>query len=125
MDEIDYEKNRARLTPLTIEQLQQLHEIEMDALCRYSGSIDELESAFGFLRMGMQFGWKPLAIVHSKRTFKKYETILGINAKQFFPEETASSERSQGYKIVKTLSNFWRAVSGEVQIADKREINLN
>jgi hypothetical protein len=64
-----------------------------------------------------------MAIIHSKRTFKKYEEILGIDARSFFPEETPAASRSIGYKIAKTLSNFWKVVSGDIKIDNRRDIN--
>jgi hypothetical protein len=115
--------NFSKLKPLSVEKLKQLQEIELNAIARFSGQIDELETALGFLRMGFQFGWKPLAIVHSKKTFKKYEDILGINAREFFPEETIASDRSNGYSIAKKLSKFWKIVNGEERVEHKRELN--
>ncbi len=122
-EETRIKKNRANLTLLPPKVLRQLHKIEIDAIARFSGAADELESAIGFLHLGFQIGWKPLAVLHSRRTFRKYEKILAINAREFFPEETPASDRSMGYKFVKTLSNFWKAVSGEVKIENKREID--
>lgn len=116
-------KNRSKLTPLSIEVLQQLHEIELDAIARFSGIADELESALGFLRMGYQIGWKPLALIHSKRTFRKYEEILGIDARSLFPEETDASERSMGYSLAKKISNFWKVVSGDIKIENRRQLS--
>ncbi len=76
------EKNLANLKPLSVDKLKQLQEIELRAIATYAGRLDELESAMGFLRLGFQFGWKPLAIIHSKQTFRKYEQMLGINARE-------------------------------------------
>jgi len=121
-DEARIKKNEANLTKLPLKVLQQLHEIELDALARFNGMTDEVESAIGFLHLGFQIGWKPLAVLHSKVTFRKYETILGINAREIFPEETPASDRSRGYRFVKTLSNFWKAVNGEIKVEHKREI---
>lgn len=115
-------KNRAKLRPLSLETLQQLQEIELEAIARFSGMGDELESALGFLRLGLQIGWKPLALIHSKSTFRKYEQILGVHARELFPEITPASDRSRGYVIAKKLSNFWKVVSGEVKIESRREI---
>jgi len=117
------EYNLGRLNPLSVEKLKQLQEIELMAIAKFHGNFDELESAFGFMRLGFQIGWKPLAIIHSKKTFKKYETILGINAKELFPEETASSDRSIGYSLAKKISNFWKVVSGDIKIENRREMN--
>jgi hypothetical protein len=122
-DELRIEDNRSKLRLLSIDELKKLQENELDAIARFKGSADELESALGFLRIGIQIGWRPMAIIHSKRTFKKYEEILGIDARSFFPEETPAASRSIGYKIAKTLSNFWKVVSGDIKIDNRRDIN--
>lgn len=115
------QKNLTKLKPLSVEKLKQLQEIELRAIAKFHGYLDELESALGFLRMGFQYGWKPLAIIHSKKTFKKYEQILEINARELFPEETPTSDRSIGYSMAKKISKFWQIVNGEEKIEHKRE----
>ncbi|WP_137894985.1 hypothetical protein [Ramlibacter sp. 2FC] len=86
------------------------------------GSIDELEQALGMYVIGRHVGWKVLVLVHNKRTIRKYEEILGISVREAFPEEAAASMRSVGYRFAKTLSNFWKAVSGEVSVPDRRKL---
>jgi len=49
-----------RLTILTSEQKAKLQEIEDNAIISFAGSIDELESALGMLRIGHHCGWKVL-----------------------------------------------------------------
>lgn len=122
-EEARIKTNRANLRPLSPKALQQLQEIELEAMAKFHGVADELESAIGFLRLGMQIGWKPLAIIHSKRTFKKYEDILGINARELFAEETPASDRCSGYSIAKKLNAFWKIVNGEEKIEGKRELS--
>jgi len=119
-EEARIKKNLTRLKPLSAEKLKQLQDIELHAIAKFWGQLDELESALGFLRMGFQFGWKPLAIIHSKRTFRKYEQILGINAREIFPDDTPNSTRSVGYALAVKLSNFWKIVNGEEPVEDKR-----
>lgn len=114
--------NLAKLTPLSVEKLKLLQDIELRAFAKFHGSFDEIESALGFLRLGFQIGWKPLAIIHSKKTFRKYEQFLDINARELFPEETAASARCMGYSLAKNLSNFWKVVSGDIKIENRRDI---
>jgi hypothetical protein len=116
-------KNLAKLKPLSSEKLKHLQEIELRAIAKFYGNLDELESALGFLRMGFQFGWKPMAIIHSKKTFKKYEQILEIDARVLFPDETPTSQRSIGFAIAVKLSKFWKIVNGEEAIKDKRSLS--
>jgi hypothetical protein len=117
--------NLTRLKPLSAEKLKQLQEIELRAIAKFYGNLDELESALGFLRLGFQYGWKVLAILHSKKTFKKYEQILEISARELFPEETPSSDRSMGYSFAKKIKKFWQVVNGEEKFERKREASPN
>lgn len=114
-DEKDIRKNRHRLAPMDPKRVEELANIEREALARFAGSFDEMEAAIGMLHVGDHFGWKPLVLIHNKRTLRKYEEILQIDIRSFFPEEGPSVERSVGYTIAKRLGNFWKAVSGAVK----------
>lgn len=119
-------KNVHRLAPLTPDQVWEMHEIECRAFANFSGLIDEFEGAVGMMRLGHHVGWKVLVLIHNKRTIRKYEEILGINIREFFPPEGPSAERSRGYMIAKAIGNFWKAVSGDIKSdelkAQRREI---
>lgn len=92
-----------------------IHEVAMRAIMSFrDGVSEELESALGMLYMGHAFGWKVVYITHSVSTVRKYEKILGIVAKDEFPPTTNHSERVRGYRIAEKMSNFWKAVKGEV-----------
>jgi hypothetical protein len=108
-------KYRLALAPFDPERLEQLSKIEREAFARFTGLFDELEAAIGMLRIGDHLGWKPLVLIHNKRTIRKYEEILGIEIREFFKEEGPSAHRSRGYTIAKTLGNFWKAVSGAIK----------
>ncbi len=95
-----------RLAKLTPEQTSQLQDIEDKAITNFSGTLDELESALGMLRMGHHFGWRVLYLIHSKKTIRKYEEILDIKVRDLFPEEGPSAERSIGLALAKKASNF-------------------
>ena len=111
-------KNLHRLADLNQDQVWAMYQIERNALARFKGQIDEFESAIGMLHLGYHVGWKPLLLIHNKRTLRKYEEILNINIREQFPEEGPSAERSYGYVLAKKLGNFWKAVSGEVKDDD-------
>jgi hypothetical protein len=119
-------KNVHALASLTQEQVWELYEIERKAFASYKGTFGEIEAAVGMLHLGFHMGWKPLVLIHNKRTIRKYEEILGINVREFFPPEGPSISRSIGYTIAKKIGNFWKAVSGEVKDDDlktqRREI---
>lgn len=117
-----FEENLAKQTPLTDEKLRRLDQIEQIAIAKFIGDMGELESALGMLRLGQQFGWRVMYLIHSKATVRKYEEILGISVKEEFPEEGPSSIRNAGFKVIKTVGNFWKAVSGETKIDGKRDL---
>jgi hypothetical protein len=106
------EEKLAKLTPA---QRSELEQIEVNAIASFRGDLHELESALGMLRMGHHFGWKVLYIIHSKRTIRKYEEILGKPIRELFPEEGPSSYRSNGFRLAQAASNFWKVVSGDAQ----------
>lgn len=111
-----------RLAKLTDEQRAQLQSIEDNAIITFQGNIDELESALGMLRVGHHLGWKVLYIVHSKRTIRKYEDILGIKVRELFDETGPSAKRSIGLGLAEKFSNFWRVVSGDIKIENRKTI---
>lgn len=111
-----------RLAILTDEQKRELQEIE-DRVLSKPGMIDEMEAAIGLLRVGHHFGWKVLYIVHSKRTIRKYEEILGIKVREFFPAEGPSAPRSIGLNLANKMSNFWKVVSGDIKITNRKEVD--
>lgn len=118
----NFKKNLSKLANRTVDQAADLERIEKEAIANFSGPLDQLNSALGMLRMGHHVGWRALYIIHSKRTIRKYEDILDIKVREFFPEEGPSAERSIGYTVAKTLENFWKVVSGDIKIENRREI---
>lgn len=118
-----FQENLAKLTPRDLERASELERIEREAIAEFHGQLDELSGALGMLRMGDYFGWRVLVLIHNKRTIRKYEAILGIKVREFFNEEGSASERSIGYKLVKQIGNFWKAVSGDIKIEQRREIS--
>lgn len=122
----DVQKNLHKLAPFSQGRIEQLHAIERQAIAEFTGQFDELEAALGMLHLGDHLGWKPLVLIHNKRTIRKYEEILGINIREFFDAEGPSAERSIGYSIAKKIGNFWKAVSGEIKSdelkAQRREV---
>lgn len=96
------------------------HKLLDEAIVRFEGNMDELESALGMYMLGRHFGWKVLYILHSKRTIRKYEEILGISIRDEFEAEGPDAERSNGFRALKSITNFWKAISGETPIPDKK-----
>lgn len=102
--------------PLTSAEALRMAKLFDQAARNFRGTIDELESAIGMYALGRHFGWKVLYIVHSKKTIKKYEELLGISIREEFPEEGPEAARSMGYSVAKSFSNFWKVVSGEEKV---------
>lgn len=100
---------------------EELQKIVSTAVQQFDGQINELESAVGMLYMGHAFGWKVIYITHTIATVRKYEKILNIVAKDVFPEETHLSDRNIGFRIARTVSNFWKVVKGEVSVEGFRD----
>lgn len=118
-----YEENLKKTLSRTIEDSAELERIEREAIANFKGQLTDLEAALGVLRIGGHIGWKPLVLIHNKRTIRKYEEILNIKVKEFFPEEGPSWDRSYGYLMAKKIGNFWKAVSGEIKIDRRKEID--
>jgi hypothetical protein len=86
----------------------------LDNLIRRTGmQLDELESALGMYMIGWHFGWKVLYVIHSKKTIRKYEELLGISVRETFEEFGPDAERTNAYKVIQAVSSFWKLVSGE------------
>jgi hypothetical protein len=87
--------------------------IACEAIRRYSGNADELGAALGMYVLAHEFGWKPLMLIYSKRTVRKYEEILGLRLRDVFPAAGPGAERSVGFAVASQSPNFWRVVSGD------------
>ena len=117
------EKNLEALALLSDDEKVKAFDKAGAAIANFSGSLEELEKAIGMLIIGYHFGWKVLLLVHSKRTIRKYENILDINIKEFFPAEGRSAKRSMGLGLAKQIGNFWQVVSGDIKVKNRREID--
>jgi len=101
---------------------KKLCQIEIDSIAKYQGQAKELESALGMLRLGDHLGWKPLLMIHDKKTIRKYEQILGIEIREFFDEEGPSAQRSIGYFIATKSKKYWKVIRGEIKVENKGDI---
>lgn len=79
----------------------------------YCGDFGPLENAIGMAVTGRLFGWKALYLLHSKKTVRNYEKILGIRVREAFPEVGPLAKNSVAWRAAGTHSNFWKAVSNE------------
>jgi hypothetical protein len=84
----------------------------VDRACNdYVGDATVLESAIGALVWGRVVGWQALRLMHTGRTFKRYEEILGVKFKEVLDPVTDQAERMKGYRMMKKVGKFWQAVS--------------
>jgi hypothetical protein len=93
---------------------KQLLEIVDKAIKNFRGQADALESAIGYLFVGQQFGWRVMFFMHSQSTVRKYEKILGVKSEDVMPPLGPSHRRPVAWKALEKVSNFWKAVKGEV-----------
>jgi hypothetical protein len=116
-------------TPKPLRAIPQIDANEAHALvmrldeitAKFRGQFDELEAAIGMYMLGRLVGWKVLALIHNKRTIRKYEEILGINVREEFDEEGPFADKSIALNVVKKLGTFWKAVNGVEKDSELRE----
>ena len=84
------------------------------AIKEFRGQVPTLESAIGAYLVGKQLGWRPLVLIHEKQTLRKYEKILGISFRDELPEVGKMADKSVAWTAVQKVSNFWKAVKGEI-----------
>ncbi len=87
----------------------------------FKGQLPVLESAIGALIVGRRFGWRVLYLVHDKKTMRKYEDILGIRFREAIDPTGDKTNRSLAFHLQEKISNFWKAVSGEMKVLYKGE----
>ena len=115
-------RKRVQIPPLPPEEAYALMKKLDEAVREFDGQFDELENALGMMLLGRLVGWKVLALIHNKRSIRKYEEILGIKIREAFPEEGPLTHKSVGYEFIKNLGNYWKAVSGEAKVEDRRTL---
>ena len=94
------------------------HDLMDQAIFNFDGQLDELEGALGMYMIGRHFGWN---VIHSKKTIRKYEQILGITVRDEFDEVGPDAQRSNGFRAVQFASNFWKSITSG-QIPEKRVV---
>jgi len=80
----------------------------------FKGDTRKLSNAIGYVMIGRRLGWKVMLLMHDRKSIKLYEQILGIDSRQEFPEYGPLAEKSVAYRALKKVSNFWKAVKGEI-----------
>ena len=115
-------KRNPHIPLLSDEEAQKYIKIVNRAATEFRGQIGELETAIGMLMIGRLYGWRVLVLVHSKKTIRKYEEILEIDVRKMFDDEGPLTYKSVGYEWAQKLGNFWKAVSGDLKVENRREM---
>lgn len=107
--------NKRSPIPVTKDESYNNVKLINEAILNFTGNMHHLETAIGMFYVGHQIGWKPLLLIHDKKTVKRSEEILGVNFRDIFEEHTVNSDKSVAWMLVQKASSFWKAVSGEIK----------
>ena len=113
--------NDKKFIALSKEDEDRVREIAREAIVNFEGDMTRLESALGMLILGHQVGWKVLYLIHSKKTIRAYEEILGVRIRDIFPETGPSSYRSIALNLADRFQSFWRVAGGDIKIPRRKE----
>lgn len=97
-------------------------EIIQNAVNRYSGDVNTLESAIGAYVMAHFFGHEPLRVMHSPVSMRKWAKILDIDWAEAFPAKGPLAGRSNGYQMALKLNALKDVIYGRVPVPDRREL---
>lgn len=101
---------------------KQLVEIIDKAIKNFHGNTQRLSNAIGYLMLGRKFGWRVMLLMHDRKSIKDYEKILGIDSRIIFPEYGPLKNKSMAYRALQKVTNFWKAVKGEIAGVRSTEI---
>ena len=87
-------------------------------ICRawenYKGNVEIIEAAIGALLIGRLVGYDGLRMIHSWKTLRNYEGLLGVKFKEILREATPDTERINGIRYAKKFGELWRALAAGV-----------
>lgn len=100
--------------------MKELSDKEVIRICdsafkAFGGNMTEMQAAIGALMLGRNLGWRPLLLMLDRRSFSKYEKLLGIDFRERLPEAGPLAHKSVAWRTVQHMSNFWKAVKGETK----------
>ena len=78
----------------------------------HRGDVRVLQTAIGALHLGLAVGWKPLRLVHSHRTFVRYQEILQLDFHEVLPEVGVKADKLLAWRVAKVAKNFWDVARG-------------
>jgi hypothetical protein len=106
---------KRKATPITAEESKELIDLINTATLKFRGNLNHLHMAIGILLVGRELGWKPLLLIHDKKTLRRCEDILGVEFRKVLKKEGQNADKSVAWQLSKTVSSFWKAVRGEIK----------
>src|SRR5438067_6441482 len=101
---------------------KQLVELVDKAIKSFAGNTDSLISAIGYLFVGRKFGWRVMYLMHSQSTVRKYEQILDVKSEDCMPAVGPLAKKAVVWDALQKISNFWKAVKGEIAGVKSKEV---
>ena len=81
------------------------------AISRYQGEAQILEGAIGSFVLGAMCGWRALHVLHSRKTLRTYQEILGVRFADVFPRDGYDAARLERADVLQR-PNFWKVING-------------
>ncbi|RLL52179.1 hypothetical protein D8Y20_07815 [Mariprofundus sp. EBB-1] len=110
-------------TPVTAKEAKELIDLINEATLNFRGNLNHLHTAIGVLLVGRELGWKPLLLIHDKKTIRRCEEILGVEFRKVLPEVGNNADKSIAWKLAQKVTSFWKAVRGEIKGVRSPEID--
>ncbi len=104
----------------TSEELQDIVKSLQLCIGTYKGDLAILESSIGAYFLAKLYGWKILRMIHTERTYKKYESVLGLKFSDVAPDFGVLKDRANVWHVHQSVDSFWSIVRGEVPVAGGR-----
>ena len=95
----------------------------LDRAAAYKGDGRQLEAALGAYIIGQLYGWRALAMMHTHRTCRRHEAVLGARLSELFPEETELTDRLLGIRTAKRLGAFWKVATSSKYGSDRHVLD--
>lgn len=101
---------------------KELADYLVDRIMQYEGNFDVMETAIGVLFVGQLTGWRVLSLLHSSRSIRKYQDVVGLDFKgtlpwapdrPVMPETGPFAGKSLAFRVAERLGDFWKVVRGQ------------
>lgn len=97
---------------------------EIDRVIRdFHGQSNDLGNALGAFMLGKYYGWKPIMLMYSRASIRKYEKILGMNFKERLPEEGELVHKLKAYRFLRDTKAYWDTIRSGKKVKDSKVIS--